>query len=137
MGNESFEVVKGVYEAFERGDIPAVLGAMADDVEWYEAEAMPYGGRHGGPNAVAVSVFGPLIKDIPDFSATPEELIASGDGVAVVARYMGAGKATGNALDLRVVRVWDVREGKITRFRQFADTAKFLEVVPADSSAAA
>jgi ketosteroid isomerase-like protein len=35
-------------------------------------------------------------------------------------------------LDLRVVHVWDVRDGKIARFRQFADTAKFLEVVPVE-----
>jgi ketosteroid isomerase-like protein len=52
--------------------------------------------------------------------------------VAVVAHYTGTGKATGKQLDLRVVHVWDVREGKIARFRQFADTAKFLEVVPAE-----
>lgn len=74
--------------------------------------------------------FGPLAQDIPDFAATPEELIASGDTVAVVAHYTGTGKATGKELDLRVVHVWDVRDGKIARFRQFADTAKFLEVVP-------
>jgi ketosteroid isomerase-like protein len=35
-------------------------------------------------------------------------------------------------LDLRVAHVWDVRDGKIARFRQFADTAKFLEVVPVE-----
>ena len=34
-------------------------------------------------------------------------------------------------LDLEVVHVWDVRDGKIVRFRQFPDTVKFLEVVPA------
>jgi ketosteroid isomerase-like protein len=52
--------------------------------------------------------------------------------VAVVARYTGTGKATGEALDLRVVHIWEVRDGKIARFRQCADTAKFLEVVPTE-----
>jgi ketosteroid isomerase-like protein len=28
------------------------------------------------------------------------------------------------------VHVWKVRNGKIQQFRQFIDTAKFLEVVP-------
>jgi ketosteroid isomerase-like protein len=27
------------------------------------------------------------------------------------------------------VHVWDVRNGKLAQFRQFMDTAKFLEVV--------
>ncbi len=53
MGEQSVDVVKGTYEAFGRGDVPAVLGGMADDVEWYEADGMPYGGLHQGPEAVA------------------------------------------------------------------------------------
>lgn len=39
MGDQSVDVVRGVYEAFGRGDVPAVLGAMADDIEWHEAES--------------------------------------------------------------------------------------------------
>ena len=131
MGEQSVEVIKGVYEAFGRGDVPAVLGAMADDIEWHEAEGMPYGGVYHGGEAVAQNVFGPITQDIPDFAVTPEEFIASGDTVAVVVRYTGTGKATGKQLDIPVVHVFDVRNGKIAKFRQFADTATFLEVVPA------
>jgi uncharacterized protein len=132
VAEQSVQVVEGTYAAFARGDVPGVLGAMADDMEWHEAEGMPYGGIHRGRDAVARNVFGPLITDIPDFAVTPIELIPSGDTVAVVARYTGTGKSTGKELDLEVVHVWDVRDGKIVRFRQFADTAKFLEVVPSE-----
>jgi ketosteroid isomerase-like protein len=131
MGEQSVDVVRGVYEAFGRGDVPAVLGAMADDIEWHEAEGMPYGGIYHGGEAVAQNVFGPITQDIPDFAVKPEEFIASGDAVAAVVRYTGTGKATGKQLDLPVVHVWDLRNGKIAQFRQFIDTAKFLEVVPA------
>jgi ketosteroid isomerase-like protein len=44
--------------------------------------------------------------------------------------YTGTGKATGKALDLPVVHIWDIRDGKLARFRQFIDTVKFAEVVP-------
>lgn len=131
MGTDSADLVRTIYEAFGRGDVPAVLGAMAEDIEWHEAEGMPYGGVHHGPNGVVQGVFGPLLQDIPDFTVTPEEIIASGDRVAVVARYRGTGAASGERLDMPVVHVWDVHESKIARFRQFADTVKFLEVVPA------
>jgi ketosteroid isomerase-like protein len=135
MEEQSVEVVKGVYEAFGKGDVPAVLGAMTADIEWYEAEGMPYGGVYHGGEDVAQSVFGPILEDIPDFAVTPEEFIASGDTVAVVARYTGTAKASGKALNLPVVRVWNVRDGKAARFRQFVDTAKFLEIVPAGAAA--
>jgi uncharacterized protein len=137
MGEQSVEVVKGIYEAFGRGDVPAVLGAMAGDIEWNEAEGMPHGGTYRSPEAVAQNVFGPLIDDVPDFAVRPEEIIASGDTVVTVVRYTGTGKATGKKLDLPVVHVWEVRDGKVARFRQFADTAKFLEVVPAQASVTA
>ena len=135
MEEPSVEVVRGTYEAFGRGDVPAVLGAMAADIEWHEAEGMPYGGIYHSGEEVAQNVFGPLVEDVPDFAVTPEQFIASGDTVAVVARYTGTGKATGKALNLPVVHVWDVRDGEIARFRMFADTAKFLEVVPAGATA--
>ncbi len=51
--NGHVEFLRSVYEAFGRGDVPGVLGAMTDDIEWYEAEGMPYGGVHHGPDAIA------------------------------------------------------------------------------------
>jgi ketosteroid isomerase-like protein len=137
VAEQAVQVVKGGYEALARGDVPAFLGSFADDIEWHEAEGMPYGGVYQGADAVAQNVLGPLVTDVLNFAVTPEEFIASGDSVAVVTRYTGTGKETGRELNLNVVHVWDVRDGKIARFRQFADTAKFLEVVPADVSVAA
>jgi ketosteroid isomerase-like protein len=131
MSEQNVEFVKGVYGAFSRGDVPAVLGAFADDIEWFEAEGMPYGGLHRGGEAVAQNVFGPITEDVEGFAVTPEELIGSGATVAAVVRYTGTGKATGKALDVPVVHVWDIRDGKLARFRQFIDTVKFAEVVPA------
>ena len=131
MAEPSVDVVRGVYEAFGRGDVAAVLGAMADDVEWREAEGMPYGGVYRGGQAVAENVFGLITRDVSNFVVSPEEFIGSGDTVAVVVRYTGTGQATGKQLDLPVVHVWDVRDGKIACFRQFIDTAMFREVVPA------
>jgi uncharacterized protein len=136
MSEQSVEIVEGIYGAFGRGDVPAVLGSFADDIEWFEADGMPYGGLHRGPEAVAQNVFGPITEDVEGFAVTPEELIGSGATVAAVVRYTGTGKATGKALDVPVVHVWDIRDGKATRFRQFIDTVKFAEVVPAGVAAA-
>lgn len=130
MGEQSEELVRAVYEAFGRGDVPAVLGAMAADIEWHEADGMPYGGVYHGGEAVAQNVFGPITQDVVDFAVTAEEFIASGDAVAAVVRYTGTGRATGKELNLPVVHLWQVRNGKVEQFRQFIDTVKFREVVP-------
>ncbi len=131
MSEQNVELVRSVYGAFAQGDVPAVLGAFTEDIEWFEAEGMPYGGLHRGPEAVAQNVFGPITEDVEAFAVTPEELIGSGETVAAVVRYTGTGKASGKALDVPVVHVWDIRDGKLARFRQFIDTVKYAEVVPA------
>jgi uncharacterized protein len=131
MSDQNVEFVNSIYAAFGRGDVPAVLGAFADDIEWFEAEGMPYGGLHRGPEAVAQNVFGPITEDVEGFAVTPEELIGSGATVVAVVRYMGTGKATGKTLDVPAVHVWGIRDGKLARFRQFIDTVKYAEVVPA------
>jgi uncharacterized protein len=129
MSEQSLEVVTRVYAAFAEGDVPAVVGAFADDIEWHEAEGMPYGGIYRGGEAVAQNVFGPISEGVEGF--------AVGDTVAVVVGYTGTGNVTGKPLDLPVVHVWDIEDGKAVRFRQFADTLKFADVVPAADSVAA
>ena len=131
MSEQNVEFVKGVYGAFERGDVPAVLGAFADDIEWVEAEGMPYGGVYRGGEAVAQNVFGPITEDVDGFALATGEYIASGGSVAAVVRYTGTGKVSGKPLDVPAVHVWDVRDGKLARFRQFIDTVEYAEVVPA------
>jgi uncharacterized protein len=49
----------------------------------------------------------------------------------VVVRYTGTGKVTGKALNEPVVHIWELRDGKLARFRQFIDIVKFGDVVPA------
>jgi ketosteroid isomerase-like protein len=95
MSEENIEFVKGAYGAFARADVPAVLGAFADDIEWFEAEGMPYGGLYRGPEAVAQNVFGPITQDVDGFTLVIEELIGSGDTVVSVLRYTGTGQSDG------------------------------------------
>jgi uncharacterized protein len=136
MSDQNVEFVKGVYDAFAQGDVPAVLGAFADDIEWFEAEGMPYGGVYRGGDAIAQNVFGPITTDNDGFALILEELIGSGGTVAAILRYTGTGKVTGKPLDVPAVHVWDIRDGKLARFRQYIDTVKYADVVPAEASVA-
>jgi uncharacterized protein len=134
MEEQNIELVRGLYEAFGQGDVPGVLGGMTDDMEWHESEGMPYGGVYHGGDEIAQNVFGPIVDDIPDLSVAPEEFIASGNTVAAVVRYAGTAKGTGSTVNVPAVHIWDVRDGKVAQFRQFIDTVKFGEAVPAEAA---
>jgi len=36
---DNVSLLKNLYDAFGRGDIPTVLGTMSPDIHWYEAES--------------------------------------------------------------------------------------------------
>jgi uncharacterized protein len=134
---ENEALVRKVYEDFTQQNVPAVLAVMAEDIEWSEAEGLPWGGFQKGIQAVVDGVFGPTITLVPDFAVTPIQVVSQGDEVAVIHRYTGTGKATGAKLDVVGCAWWTVRDGKIVRFRQFVDTVKFTRAVPAEVPAEA
>ena len=114
--------VQGVYDAFAKGDIPAVLGFLSSDVDWTEAEGFPYGGTYTGPNAVLEGVFMRLGTEWESFAVVPDEFIDGGDTVVVLGKYSGTYKATGKSFQANFAHVWKVREGKAVRFVQYVDT---------------
>ncbi len=132
MGN--VETMQELYAAFGRGDIPTVLGAMDPNIEWREAESNPYepsGEPWVGPDAVLENLFVKLGTEWEGFSANPKEFHDAGDTVVVEGRYTGTYKATGKPLDAQVTHIWRLRDGKITSFQQYVDTANLQDVMGA------
>lgn len=129
---DNTNLLKGLYEAFGRGDIPAVLGAMSPDIQRYEAEGNPYmpsGEAWVGPDAVLNNLFMKLGSEWDGFTVHPKSFHDAGGSVTVEARYSGTYKATWKSMDTQVCHVWDVKDGKLTRFQQYLDTAKFQDAM--------
>ena len=125
-------LLKGLYDAFGRGDIPAVLGGMSADIKWYQAENNPYrpsGEAWLGPDAVLNNLFMKLGTEWDGFAVHPKSFHGAGGSVIVEARYTGTYKPTGKSMNAQVCHVWDVRDGKVTRFQQYVDTAQLQNVM--------
>ena len=119
-----------ISDALAKGDVPTVLGLMSDKVEWHEAEHFPYwsGAPFIGPQAVLNNVLARVGQDFDGFTVDVGRLVGCGETVLSEVRYRGTAKATGKRLDLQVAHVWDVRDGKIARFQQYADTWQVAQV---------
>jgi hypothetical protein len=94
--NQNTELVRGAYAAFARGDIPAVLGLLAPDASWTEAEGGPYGGTFIGPQGVLDNVFMKIGGEWDGYAAIPEEFVANDHTVVALGTYSGTYKATGS-----------------------------------------
>jgi ketosteroid isomerase-like protein len=133
MSQANVELIRGLYAAFDAGDIPGVLARMAPDMVWNEAENFPYadGNPYEGQDAIVGGVFARLGGEWDGFAAVPEEFLDAGDTVVVLGRYRGTYKATGRPIHAQMVHVWRVADGKAARFQQYTDTLQAARVTGA------
>ena len=129
----STDVVRGLYDAFGRGDIPAVLGQFDPAIEWREADNFLYADRNPyvGPAAVAEGVFMRIVSDVDGFTVVPQRFIDGGETVVVEGRYRGTMKASGAPIDAQFVHVWQLAGGKVASFRQYTDTKQWADAFAA------
>jgi ketosteroid isomerase-like protein len=66
--------------------------------------------------------FVPLQKEWETFEIVPSEYLVEEDAVLSIGRFRGVHGATGKSVDAAYAHLWTVRDGQITRFRQFIDT---------------
>lgn len=133
------EVVRGLYAAFVRSDLPAVLDTLTDDVEWtwYGPAEIPFAGTRHGRDAVA-DWFAIIADTIgfEQFDPAGFEFVAEGDTVVVLGFERATAKPTGRSFDQRWVQFLTFRDGKVARFREFPDTAVVRDAfVPAGKAA--
>jgi ketosteroid isomerase-like protein len=131
LSKENIAIVQSLYDAFARGDVPSVLGALSPGIEWREAENFPYADRNPyiGPDAVLQGIFMRVGAEWDGFAATPERLLDAGDTVVALGRYTGKYKATGKSVNAQFVHVWSLEDGKAVRFQQYTDTLQVAEAV--------
>ena len=133
MSEQNVDLIRSIYDAFAAGDIEGVVGRMAPDMVWNEAENFPYadGNPYRGAEAILGGVFARLGSEWDGFAAEPGEFLDAGDTVVVLGRYRGTCKATGRALDAQLAHVWRVADGKAVHFQQYTDTLQAARVTGA------
>ena len=120
----NIDVVRSLYAAFAKGDMPAALATMAPDIVWTEADNYPYADRNPyiGPEGVLHGVFARIGADWENFTVVSDELIDGGDTIVSLGHYGGVYKATGKTMRAQFAHVFRVKNGKIAAFQQYADT---------------
>ena len=119
------EIVRSFYEKLGSGDAPGALALMAPDIEWITMWHYKVDGR--GPERVAEGLFKPLMAEWTSFALVPTEFIADGDTVISLGDFTGVHGTTGKHANARYAHVWTVKDGLVTRFRQYIDTLAVAE----------
>jgi ketosteroid isomerase-like protein len=123
--------VAAIYDAFGRGDVPAVLDRLADGVAWEQwadnsaqRAGVPHLVRRDGRDDVA-GFFGVIgAWTVLDFAVL--DVIGSGRQVAAEVRASFALPGGGRFAD-EELHLWTFGDdGRVVRFRHYCDTAKHI-----------
>jgi ketosteroid isomerase-like protein len=125
------QTVRKIYEAFGRGDVPALLELLAEDVEW-ESWTDNSAQRAGVPwfepkrGRESVAEFFALVGGWEIRSFDVVAILDGGDKVAAEI-VIDAVPAGGNGYRDEEMHLWDFNEdGLVTRMRHYSDTAKHM-----------
>ncbi len=127
---ENVKVVRQGYDAFGRGDLPALLDLLDPQVSWTTPGPtdLPTAGARKGHEAVG-GFFQALASTVDMLRFEPKDFIAQGDRVVVVGDETTRVKATGKTVDLRWTHLFTLRQGKVVAFEEIGDlTALVAEI---------
>jgi len=128
MSQENVEIVRRLYEAWERDGFGVVPELMDPSIEWVNPPyAVEPGTRHGYDQFAAatqavLSVYGA-------YRVSPVRLYDVGDRVAVRARVTIRSSGNDVPIDTERGYLFDIRDGKVVRWAWFNDPAEALEAV--------
>ncbi len=119
---KNVQVVKDFFAAIGSGDKQRVLALVAEDIEWIvPGEDWTLAGTHRGHAGLA-HVLQKASEEIEMTYPEPPEFVAQGDQVLVIGVATGKIKATNRTFEDHWVFAITVRNGKLTKIREYIDT---------------
>jgi uncharacterized protein len=120
MSQSSADLIGGLYAAFGRGDVPAILAMLDEDIEWHAPANLPHGGDFRGREAVG-GFFQGIGQLWEGLDLDLEPLLSDGDRVVALARAHGRLRATGEESGYSAAHVWTIRDGTPVRFDEYVN----------------
>ena len=116
-------IVREVYEAVKRGDLDAAVANVAADadIELMGPSDIPYAGTYRGPSGMK-KFLESLMSSAEDFEISHDMIHGSDGHVSVFGHERGKSKKTGREFETRVVDIFELRDGKISKFFCAYDT---------------
>jgi steroid delta-isomerase-like uncharacterized protein len=131
------DIARAFYEPFRTGDTSTYAAILADD--WVDIPLAQ--GQEQGPAGMTEQIAG-FRYVLPDYTVTHEDIIVSGDRVAVRNTVSGTHRGvfmgyqpTGRRIEMRTMDIHQVRDGKIVTTWHLEDFAGLLAQLnaPADT----
>ena len=118
----NIEVIQELYRCFREKDHDGFRSLCTDDLEWIQCPGFPDGAVRKGADKVIEEVFKGLRHEWDKFTYKIEQILEAGSSIVVIGEYQGVHSVSRKAMRAAAAHIYDLRDGRISRFRMFADT---------------
>ena len=129
MSQENVEAFKRATDAFNRGDVEALLEVIDPEVEWHDVfaqmlggEAMVYRGHEG-----VRELWGDLSGAFAELHVEYSEFRDLGDRIVAIGHLRVRGSESGAAIESPFGAITQWKTGKMTRLRAYLDPEEAVE----------
>jgi ketosteroid isomerase-like protein len=127
MSPENIDVVRQMLDAFNRGDVPAVIAAFDESCELYEPPEMPDTPTPGFRGHDGIREWMTNLREVAGVRFEPTSFTTSGDVLLSELAARGLGQASGVPIEWTTFAVFHVYGGKIVRSQAFLGRDEALE----------
>jgi ketosteroid isomerase-like protein len=118
MSQANVEVIRNIYEAWNRGDLDSAFEVFDQDIEWVLPEGGLNSGVYRGHDEVRRLLDG-YLEAFEFLRPEPERFFDAGDRIVVFIRTSVRSKGSGAEAAVRPAHLWTIREGKVVRMEVF------------------
>jgi len=133
MDLENKDILKSFLKASEKQDEKAMREFLHPEIRVIEADSLPYGGIHQGPDAfmkLIPKVFGTW----RDCNVTVNSWVSEGEHVVLLGVMSGSGRTSGTPFEVPIAEVWTFHEAKIIEVvPYYFDTKMLADVAEGDA----
>ena len=129
MSQENVEVVRRMFDAFNRGDVDAVIATFDEGCLLEEPREMPDRSSSGIRGHDGIREWMANLRGVAGVRFEPRSFSAGGDAVVSELAAHGQGQGSGVPVEWTTFAVLRMRNGKITRAQAFLSSDEALEAV--------
>lgn len=129
------ETVQQIYAAFGRGDVPAILATLAEDVDWeYNTFPNPVPWLQPRRGRDQVPAFFQALSALEFTRFEPLHFMANGNLVVSLVNVEFTVKSTGKkVVEMEEVHLWHFdAQGQVARFRHRVDSWQMAQALKGD-----
>lgn len=126
----NIDLIKQFYEYLGTNDKESYMKLCDDNMEWIATRDATEGvGKCSGKKTIFDEYLPMFYSRFKEFHGVPEEFLDAGENVVVLGKYHIVSKTDEN-FKSSFAQIFTVRDGKIIRFRNYADSATIQRALP-------